>query len=509
MSSLEWTLLTMVLVFGFYMAWNIGANDVANAMGTSVGSRALTLRNAVILAGIFEFLGAWLVGSNVAKTVRKGIFDPTILEEIYTKGTHPEAWANFGDAYPALILACGMISALLAAGTWLMLASYFGFPVSTTHSIVGAVVGFGCVALGASRVDWQTVGLITVGWAVSPLMSGAISYMLFRFVLRSVFYKRDPVAAARHVAPYLVAMVLVVLIGVVAFKGLKPFWAKHQIDPFEARVLVLIGASAAISAMIGLFVTRRLVRDIHSDEEEAMEVISPAVARALQKASTHLRSVRDNTDGTLSEETKELLKNVERLHAEVRKKTEFGTDSPNLQKVERIFVFLQILTACFVAFSHGSNDVANAIGPLSAAYQAVRELKIPIESSVPQWALVLGGIGIITGLATWGWRVIRTVGERITELTPSRGFCAEFGAAITILLASTLPIGLPVSTTHTLVGAVLGVGLARGLGALNLTVMRDILASWIITIPAGAALSIMFYYLLKVFLLDLHVAGTL
>ena len=240
-----------------------------------------------------------------------------------------------------------------------------------------------------------------------------------------------------------------------------------------------------------------------------MEVISPAVARALQKASTHLRSVRDNTDGTLSEETKELLKNVERLHAEVRKKTEFGTDSPNLQKVERIFVFLQILTACFVAFSHGSNDVANAIGPLSAAYQAVRELKIPIESSVPQWALVLGGIGIITGLATWGWRVIRTVGERITELTPSRGFCAEFGAAITILLASTLPIGLPVSTTHTLVGAVLGVGLARGLGALNLTVMRDILASWIITIPAGAALSIMFYYLLKVFLLDLHVAGTL
>ncbi len=231
MSPLEWTLLTMVLVFGFYMAWNIGANDVANAMGTSVGSRALTLRNAVILAGIFEFLGAWLVGSNVAKTVQKGIFDPNILNEVYGAANYPTA--IYGEAYPSLILACGMIAALLAAGTWLMFASYFGFPVSTTHSIVGAVVGFGCVALGGSLVDWWTVGLITAGWAVSPLMSGAISYLLFRYVLRSVFYKRDPVAAARHVAPYLVAMVLIVLIGVVAFKGLSPFWKSHDIDPFS------------------------------------------------------------------------------------------------------------------------------------------------------------------------------------------------------------------------------------------------------------------------------------
>jgi PiT family inorganic phosphate transporter/sodium-dependent phosphate transporter len=186
----------------------------------------------------------------------------------------------------------------------------------------------------------------------------------------------------------------------------------------------------------------------------------------------------------------------------------YGTDSAELQEVERIFVFLQILTACFVAFSHGSNDVANAIGPLSAAYQAVRSGEVALKAPVPPWALALGGAGIITGLATWGWRVIRTVGEKITELTPSRGFCAEFAAAIVILIASTLPIGLPVSTTHTLVGAVLGVGMARGFASLNLSVMKNIVASWIVTVPAGAFLAIAFFYLLKFLFLDLQIAGS-
>jgi len=217
----------------------------------------------------------------------------------------------------------------------------------------------------------------------------------------------------------------------------------------------------------------------------------------------HLRRVRDTADGPVQEEAVRILEGLDRLRNEVRNDITYGTDSVELRKVESIFAYLQILTACFVAFSHGSNDVANAIGPLSAGYQAIREGKVALTAGVPAWALMLGGVGIITGLATWGWRVIRTVGERITELTPSRGFAAEFSGAITILFASILPFGLPVSTTHILVGAVLGVGLARGFGALNFAVLRDVVASWIITIPAGAGLSVLFYLMLKSFVFGL------
>ena len=500
MSPLEWTLISLVIVFGFYMAWNIGANDVANAMGTSVGSRALTLKQAVILAGIFEFLGAYLVGGNVANTVRKKMFDPLQLNEVYPA-------AECGDGYSALILGCGMIAALMAAGTWLLLASYFGLPVSTTHSIVGSVVGFGCIAMGVSMVDWKTVGLITCGWIVSPLMSGAVAYILFGFVLRNVFYKKDPVAAAKRVTPYLAGMVMMVLIGVTAFKGLKPLWKNMNVDPMEARVLVVLGVIALIAGMITVFIARVLIRGIHSPQSST-DRVAPEVSRSLAKATSHLRSVRDTAEGPVSDEAKKLLKSLEKLHSDVREQATFGTDSAELQQVERIFVFLQILTACFVAFSHGSNDVANAIGPLAAAYQAVSSGEVSLKAPVPTWALALGGAGIIAGLATWGWRVIRTVGEKITELTPSRGFSAEFAAAIVILLASILPIGLPVSTTHTLVGAVLGVGLARGFGSLNLTVMKNILVSWIVTVPAGAGLAIVFFYLLKFLFLDLKIAGS-
>jgi len=275
------------------------------------------------------------------------------------------------------------------------------------------------------------------------------------------------------------------------------------VDPFEGWALVGVVGSALVAGLIGMFVTRRLVKGIKSAETAGSDVVTPDVSRALTKATMHLRRVRDVAPNTVSDEARKVLDDLERLHATVRERVQFGTDSQELQQVERIFVFLQVITACFVAFAHGSNDVANAIGPLAAAYQAIVSGEVAQSAPVPTWALILGGIGIITGLATWGWRVIRTVGERITELTPSRGFCAEFAAAVVILLASILPMGLPVSTTHTLVGAVLGVGLARGIGSLNLTTMRDIVASWIVTIPAGAGLSIMFFYVLKVLLLDL------
>lgn len=496
MDMTAYFLLGTLLIVGLYSAWNIGANDVANAMGTSVGSGALTLKQAVIVAAIFEFGGAVLIGSNVANTVRKGIFDPTKLTAEYGDQAH-------------LVLGCGMIASLLAAGTWLMIATWRQWPVSTTHSIVGAVVGFGCVSLGVDMIEWGQVAKITAGWVVSPLLSGAVGYALFSFILKSVFYKRDPVRAARQIAPYLVFMVLIVLCGVASYKGLKPFWKRIDINPLEDPRAIFGTISVAILlGLIGAFVTRWLINrkldGTYGDQETSLgnnPALHTDVARSLGKALMHLERVKANTDGDINGNTNELIGRIEVMRTAALERTQFGTDSEQLRDVERIFVYLQILTACFVAFAHGANDVANAIGPLAAGWQAIYHGEVAQKAAIPLWALGLGGTGIVIGLATWGWRVIATVGERITELTPSRGFCAEFAAAITILLASILPVGLPVSTTHTLVGAVLGVGLARGLGALNLQTMRSILASWAVTIPIGAILSIFFFCVLKLIVL--------
>lgn len=478
-------LIVLTLICGFYVAWNIGANDVANAMGTSVGSGALTLRRAVILAAVFEFAGAFLVGSNVSETVRKKMFDPG------------EIVSQYGDqAY--LVLACGMIASLIAAGTWLLIATWMSWPVSTTHSIVGAVVGFGCVALGLEGIEWDKVGLITAGWVVSPLISGSIAYLTFGLILKTVFYKKDPVRAAKLVTPRLVFVVVAVLSGVTTYKGLKSFWKSHNIDTNDPQFIGMVVLVTAVVGAIAMLVSKRLLRNFDTDGQPAggNPLLDVEVSRSLHKAEMHLQRVRNHAEGELKERAESLLREMDEVSEAARQRVRTNTDSQQLRKVEKIFVMLQVITACLVAFAHGSNDVANAIGPLSAAYQALNDGVISKSANTPTWALLLGGVGIVIGLATWGWRVIQTVGKKITELTPSRGFCAEFAAAITILIASTLPIGLPISTTHTLVGAVLGVGLARGINALNLKTMRDIIAGWAVTIPAGAGLSILFYWIL-------------
>lgn len=491
--GVEFVLIGLILVCGFYVAWNIGANDVANAMGTSVGSGALTLRNAVILAAIFEFAGAYIVGSNVSETVRKGIFDPM----------------EIANAYPAqdapYILACGMIAALLAAGTWLLIATCLSWPVSTTHSIVGAVVGFGVVALGFDGVLWNQVGLISAAWVITPLISATVAYFLFGILLKTVFHKRDPVAAARRAAPKLVFFLMFVMTGMTCYKGLKPLWKDWDLDPKDPTFMLAVILLAIVLGIIGYFVTKYSLASYQKDPESKSDsnpVLDAEVSRSLAKTIKHLQRVRNNSSGEMQEKATSLLTEAELLQDSVLEHIKTNTDSAELRQVEKIFCVLQIFTACLVAFAHGSNDVANAIGPLSAAYQAVTEHEILKESKTPNWALFLGGVGIIVGLATWGWKVIKTVGEKITELTPSRGFCAEFAAAITILAASVLPIGLPISTTHTLVGAVLGVGLARGINALNLKTMRDIVAGWAITIPAGAGLCMVFYFILKLIFID-------
>jgi phosphate/sulfate permease len=433
-------LIGLAVAFGFYMAWNIGANDVANAMGTSVGSGALTLKRAVLVAGVLEFAGAFLVGSHVANTVRKGIVNPEIF---------------MGDP---TVFVLGMLASLLAAGAWLQIASYYGWPVSTTHSIVGAIVGFGLLVGGAQAVNWGKVISIAASWVISPLISATISFFIFMLLRNKIFRSATPVAAAKRLTPFLVFWVFAILTLVMVFKGLKNLHL--HLSFFQAFIAAT--AVGFLAALLSLLWVSRLKLNEHSIHLNLNE--NPAETKTMAVSQVY------NT---------------------------LGQDQITHQGVEKIFVYLQILSACFVAFAHGANDVANAIGPLAAVVSVIKTGVVGLKATVPLWALVLGGIGIVFGLATWGWRVIETVGKKITELTPSRGFSAEFGAAVTIVVASRF--GLPISTTHTLVGAVMGVGLARGIEALNLNAIRDIVLSWVITIPAGAIFTIGIYYFLTLF----------
>ncbi len=475
--TLSLILIILALICGFYMAWNIGANDVANAMGTSVGSGALTLKRAIILAAVFEFLGAFLVGSHVSETVRKGIFDPTLI----------------GDP---MTLALGMIACLLAAGIWLQVASYFGWPVSTTHAIVGAVVGFGIVVVGVHEIDWLEVGRIASSWVISPLFAAAFAYLLFRILLKLVFHRPDPISAAKQIAPQLAFCVLIVMISVTSFKGFKPVWISYGIKPDSIQAMAITSAIAIFFGLIGAFIAGLLVRKIKSENNGTTNRFQAVyVMRSLDKAMKHVRRIRATTNEELQEKANTLLDQLKRFAQETEETIDYEQNQSVYHRVERIFVYLQILSACFVAFAHGANDVANAIGPLSSAVQALHIGIVATTAEVPTWALLLGGTGIVIGLATWGWRVMETIGRRITELTPSRGFTAEFAAALTILMASLCK--LPISTTHTLVGAVFGVGLARGIGAINLNTIRDIIASWLITIPAGAGLAVLLFYFMR------------
>jgi len=400
-------------IMALYMAWGIGANDVANAMGTSVGSRSLTIRRAIIVAGVLEFTGAFLAGGHVTDTVRQGILDTSQFL-----------------ATPK-VLEYGMLAALTAAATLLLGATHMGLPVSTTHSIVGAIVGFGVVTLGPAAVSWGKVAQIVVSWVTSPVMGGMLAFGIFHLVQYSVLNRENPAEAAKRVGPLFVFAVLFVIGLVTLFKGLKHL----KLDLGLSEALMWSSGIAACGAVVARVVLKRL---------------TPQPPEA---------------------------------------------DGKRFREVERVFAVLVIMTASSVAFAHGSNDVANAVGPLAAIISVEEGLDLASKAPVAPWMLVVGGIGIVVGLGTLGYRVIETIGRRITELTPSRAFSAELAAATTIVLASRL--GIPVSTTHILVGAVFGVGLARGIGALDSRVVGKILMSWVATLPIAAGLSIFFYYFYK------------
>lgn len=464
-------LMILILLAGFYMAWNIGANDVSNAMGTSVGSGALTLFKAVIIAGILEFCGAFFLGGNVSKTMQQGLVNPA-----------------FFSANPKILL-FGMLSALLSTAVWLQIASYFGWPVSTTHAIVGALLGFGALIGGVGAVHWNEVGKIALSWVISPALSALFSFLIFSTLQRKVLFAMNPIYATRRLIPVLTCIVMMVFTLSILFNGLGNF---HIHLTFLETLSIALGVGV-IGALVSLFLLK-----IKSYPKSEWETASPNLSQqvfSLNKALRHLRRVQLTSKGEARENMGRLVDEVQR-HAEgVRSQTNFYEKGSDFQVVEKMFASLQVLSACYVAFAHGANDVANAIGPVAAAIDILRHGHLSLHSMIPPWLLAMGGVGIVIGLATWGWRVMETIGRKITELTPTRGFSAEFGAAITILLASKL--GLPISTTHCIVGAVLGVGLARGISALNLRVLRDIVLSWVITIPSSAIVCILLFYVIK------------
>ncbi|MDP1879467.1 MAG: inorganic phosphate transporter [Parachlamydiaceae bacterium] len=467
---MDTALFIIIIVTGFYMAWNIGANDVANAMGTSVGSGALTLKKAVLIAAVLEFCGAFFFGSHVSKTMQSGIINPDYF--IHDPRT----------------LVYGMLASLASAGIWLQIASYFGWPVSTTHSIVGAIIGFGCIVGGIETVYWGNVAFIISSWVLSPIMGGILGYIIFVLLRRKIFFKSDPIAAAKRLTPWLVFILLSILSIVFVSQGMANINLNLNITD---KTLITLTVSS-VGAIISYF----LVRRIESIQQPQLHLPPQLeIIHSLNKACRHLKKVLGATEGELNYHTGLIVQEVEGLTQSIQEKQHSGTSHSEYLKVEEIFSYLQIMSACMMAFAHGANDVANAIGPLSAAIAILTTGIYAVEAPIPIWALAVGGLGIVIGLATWGWRVIETIGRKITELTPSRGFSAEFAAATTIVLASYL--GMPISTTHTLVGAVMGVGFARGLEAINLNTTRDIFISWIFTVPIGAIISIILFYFIK------------
>ncbi|WOK97431.1 inorganic phosphate transporter 2-1, chloroplastic [Canna indica] len=417
----------LTLLAGFYMAWNIGANDVANAMGTSVGSGALTLRQAVITAAVLEFSGAFLMGTHVTSTMQKGILMVSVFQ-----------------GKENLLLA-GLLSSLAAAGTWLQVASFYGWPVSTTHCIVGAMVGFGLVYGGIGAVFWSSLARVTSSWVISPLVGAAASFLVYKCIRRFVYSAANPGQAAAASAP------IAVFLGVtgISFSA----FPLSKVYPVALAQALACGTAGAV--IVSRVIHKQLGNLLTSEAEKPAPSEKP----------------HPQTTGFLADFA--------------------GPTGAQLEIVYGVFGYMQVLSACFMSFAHGANDVSNAIGPLAAALSIVHgAASSAAEIVIPTDVLAWGGFGIVAGLMIWGYRVIATIGKKITELTPTRGFAAEFAAASVVLVASKL--GLPISATHTLVGAVMGVGFARGFNSVRAETVREIATSWAVTIPVGGLLSVVY-----------------
>lgn len=402
-----WLIIGVAGAIGFYMAWSIGSNDVANSMATAVGAKAITFKQAVAIAGILSLIGAVFVGSHVSDTVRKGIVDVTGM-----------------DSTTVLL---GFIASLLAAAIWVTLSTWKEMPISTTHSIVGALMGFGLIAGGTSSVFWGKIGSVVASWVLSPIAGCILAFLIFKLLVKTIFAKDQPVKAAKLVGPIIFGFTALLITSSLFLK--TPLSKNYGISDQEGMLIAVI--AAIVVALLGIIALRKI--------------------------------------------------------------QEKGPD--DYATVEGIFRKLQVGTSCYVAFAHGANDVANAIGPIASIIPLAQGMEIGSKVEVPYWLLFLGGLGIAMGCMTWGRRVMRTVGSRITSLTNTRGFSVDFGAATTVLIASKL--GMPISTSHTVVGAVIGVGLARGLEAVDLSIIKKIVVSWLLTLPIAAGTSVAIFLCLR------------
>jgi PiT family inorganic phosphate transporter len=407
--GIEYIVLILAYIIGFYMAWNIGANDVANSMASAVGAKAITIRQAVFIAGILNIVGALFLGSHVTNTIRKGIVSTEILS----------------DPHIAMV---GALAALLSSALWVTFATWKSLPVSTTHSIVGSMIGFGIMAGGFSVIHFNKLFAVVMSWIISPIFSLVLSYLMFSIIVRFILKKKNAYDMAIMVCPYLSG--LIIFIVVLSFLFKTPFGQSLNIGMPIACLIALI-----LSFILGLGATKLIG---------------------------------------------------------------LYTDSKSFNAVEMIFRKIQIGTSCYMSLAQGANDVANAIGPLALIYFLVKTGAPGSKIPVPIFLLLFGGVGIAAGISMWGYRVMDTVGHKITTLTNTRGFSVDFAAASTVLIASKL--GLPVSTTHAAVGGVIGVGLARGLEAVNFGIIGKVIVYWVITVPAAALTCMIFFYLFNLFL---------
>lgn len=402
--------LVVAVILCFLMTWGVGANDLANVMSTTMGSKAITVRQAMCVAILFEFAGAFLGGTGVTETMRDGIINTSQL-----------------SGSPMVVIE-GMLAVLLACTIWMNLASYMGVPVSITNALVGSMVGFGSVVLGLDAVHWKQVSYIAIGWVTSPLLAGITGFILFTTIQQAIFIKIDPLKKAKFYMPIYLFLVGCILSFITVLKGLHHF---HVVLTTQQSVLVVVCTSLVITGL-GLL---------------------------------GIKSIPEPAD--------------------MKRRDSFI-------QVERYFAVLMAMTACAMVFAHGSNDVALAVGPLSIVYSLVMNSSQTLSATgYPTWIILFGCVGVITGFLMYGRKVIETVGSAITALTPSRAFAATLAAATAVVIATSS--GIPVSATQTLVGSVLGVGLARGIGALNLIVIRNIFTSWILTLPAASLLTIISY----------------
>ncbi len=405
----EYYILIVGYIFGFYMAWNIGANDVANSMASAVGAKAITIRQAIFIAGILNVVGAVFIGSHVTNTIRKGIVSTDIL----------------ADPQIALI---GALSALLAAALWVSFATWKSLPVSTTHSIVGAMIGFGIMAGGFSVINWAKLAAVVMSWVISPVFAMIIAFVMFKIIIRLILSRQNPFEWAMKLSPIFIGVAFMVIFLSFLFK--TPLGKKLAVGTFTAVLIAIL--MAIVGGLIGYLLIRHFFKD----------------------------------------------------------KAEKGA--------EEIFRRIQIGTSCYVALAQGANDVANAIGPLAVIYFLVKTGNVGGKVPVPTFLLLFGGVGIAAGISMAGYRVMDTLGHKITTLTNTRGFSVDFAAATTVMIASKM--GLPVSTTHAAVGGVLGVGIARGLEAVNFRIIFQIMIYWVLTVPAAAITSMCLFKILQIFI---------